>query len=261
MSKSSRKKEAKVARTRNIIIGAVIVFAVVVVGYGVLYSTGVTQGEFIAGEHYRVLDVPDRRRSGAPIEVREFFSYGCVYCKEFDPLIEGWLATAPADIHFARVPVAFSPAWVLLSQTYLTLQKLDILAENHTRLFRQIHDRRQIFQSAEEIADFIDGNGTTSAAFLRVFNSAEVRRKLRDIESAQRAIGISGVPTLMVAGKYVVTMDHGRKTALDIVDYLIAREQAASSSAAAAPTEDAAAPTEAAAAPTEKDTAPRQTDT
>jgi thiol:disulfide interchange protein DsbA len=122
--------------------------------------------------------------------------------------------------------VAFSPQWVLLAQTYLTLKELDILTENHTRLFRQIHDNRQTFQSGEEIADFIDGHGTTRSAFLRVFNSTAVRRQIGEIDSAQRAVGIASVPTMVVGGKYVVSMDLGRKTALEIVDFLIAKEQA-----------------------------------
>jgi thiol:disulfide interchange protein DsbA len=243
-SKSEKKKEAKVARARHLIVGAVLVIAAAIASYGLLYSSGVTQGEFVAGTHYKVLDIGNRQRPGAPIEVREFFSYGCVHCKNFDPLIEQWLETAPADISFSRVPVAFSPQWVLLAQTYLTLKELDILSENHDRLFRQIHDNRQTFQSGEEIADFIDGHGTTSSEFLRVFNSTAVRRQLGEIDSAQRVVGISSVPTMVVAGKYVVSMDLGRKTALEIVDFLIAKEQATAlggDTGAAADDADAAA--------------------
>ncbi len=78
------------------------------------------------------------------------------------------------------------------------------------------------------VADFVDGNGTTRAEFLRAFESADVRRATRDAERRQREVKISSVPTLVVAEKYVVNMDPGRKAALDIADHLINLELASS---------------------------------
>ena len=106
---SKKKSDQKVARIRNAVIAFVAVVVALVIGYGLLYSTGVTEGEFVAGEHYRVLENAERRRPGAPIEVREFFSYGCIHCKNFDPLIEAWHADLPKGVSFARTAVSFSP--------------------------------------------------------------------------------------------------------------------------------------------------------
>jgi thiol:disulfide interchange protein DsbA len=211
----------------------VAVVIVLVIGYGMLYSTGVTTGEFRQGEHYRVLENAQRHRAGAPVEVREFFSYGCIHCRNFDPLIEEWRETLPDGVEFTRTPVAFSPAWTLLAQAYLTLDYLGILEQNHSRLFSQIHDRQIQFLSADQLADFVDGHGTTREEFLRAFNSPEVRRKLREADMAQRSMQISSVPTLVVDDRYVVNMDSGRKTALEIVDYLIGLEQSGAATDAA----------------------------
>jgi len=228
----SSNKGTSVLRTRNSILIFVVVVVILVLGYGTLYSTGITQGEFLEGEHYRVVDTSERRRPGEPIAVTEFFSYGCVHCKNFDPMIDEWLETLPEDVSFTRSPVAFSPVWTLLAQTYLTLDYLDIMDQNHTRLFRRIHDRATQFLSAEQIADFVDGNGASKEEFLRAFNSPEVRRRLREADAAQRSIQINSVPTLVVADRYVINMDNGRKVALEIADYLIAREQAGDTEAA-----------------------------
>jgi len=222
----SSNKGTSVARTRNTILIFVVIVVILVLGYGTIYSTGVTQGEFLEGEHYRVVDTTERRRPGAPITVTEFFSYGCVHCKNFDPMIDEWIETLPEEVDFARSPVAFSPVWTLLAQTYLTLDYLNILKQNHTRLFSRIHDRGIQFLSAEQIADFVDGNGASKEEFLRAFNSPEVRRRLRETDAAQRMIQINSVPTLVVADRYVINMDNGRKVALEIADYLIVREQA-----------------------------------
>lgn len=222
--KSSNRKtsEQRVARVRNSILGGVAAIAILVAGYGMLYSSGVTQGEFIEGDHYQVLDNPVRRRPGEPIKVQEFFSYTCIHCKNFDPLIEQWQLNQSSDtVTFSRSPVIFSPTWTTLGKTYHTLVKLGILEANHSRVFRQIHDNRQEFNSADEMADFIDGNGASKQEFLEAFNSPDVRRAMRDSDVAQRATSIRTIPTLLVAGKYTITMNNGRQTALEVLDHLI----------------------------------------
>ncbi len=222
---SRKSREERVNRVRNSILGGVAAISLLVVGYGLLYSTGATQGEILEGTHYRILDSYDRRRPGEAVKVQEFFSYGCIHCKNFDPLIERWLTDLPEGVSFSRSPVAFSPSWTLLAQTYFTMEYLKILDANHTRLFRQIHDNRRQFMSADEVAEFIDGNGATKEEFLRAFNSPDVRRAIRESDADQRNLAIASVPTMVVAGKYVVNMDNGRKVALEVVDHLLMLEQ------------------------------------
>jgi thiol:disulfide interchange protein DsbA len=232
-----KKKSPNVALIRNLIIGVVVLLAATVIGYGLLYTTGATQGEFVAGEHYQLIDTAERRRPGANVEVVEFFSYACVHCKNFDPLISEWLQTKPDNVDFARVPVTFSPQWILLAQAYYTLVALDILEENHDRVFRRIHNTRRMFDGAESFAEFIDGNGATAAEVMAAWNGAEVRQMLREGEALQRQIVISAVPTLVVNGRYLVSMDVGRKVALEVVDHLIALEQGDTPGAAATRTD------------------------
>ncbi len=156
--------------------------------------------------------------------VREYFSYGCIHCRNFEPLLDEWRATMPEGSTFERSPVAFSPDWQLLAQTYFTLKRLNALEQNHMRLFRAIHDNGRQFATPDTMADFVDGNGTTRDEFLRMFNSPDVRRDLRDADAIQRNIVISSVPTLVVADEYVVNMDVGRKQALDVVDHLLTQQ-------------------------------------
>ncbi len=222
---SRKSREERVKRVRNGILVGVAAVSLLVLGYGLVYSTGATQGEILEGTHYRILDSYDRRRPGEAVKVQEFFSYGCIHCKNFDPLIEQWLTDLPEGVSFSRSPVAFSPSWTLLAQAYFTMEYLKILDANHTRLFRQIHDNRRQFMSADEVAEFIDGNGATKEEFLRAFNSPDVRRAIRESDADQRGLSITSVPTMVVAGKYVVNMDNGRKVALEVVDHLLTLEQ------------------------------------
>lgn len=218
------RRDRQVSRVRTTIIIAVAVVVAAVVGYGLLYSSGVTEGEYRAGTHYEVIEDAPRRRPGAPIRVREFFSYGCIHCRNFDPLIEDWKTGLPEGVVFERTPVAFSPAWTLLARTYLALEASDALEANHDRLFRAIHDQGRQFLTPEMLADFVDGYGVSKADFLRAFESSGVRRKALEAEADQRRLQIASVPTLVVDDRYRVSMDVGRKTALAVVDHLIASE-------------------------------------
>lgn len=212
---------------RHIAIGISLFVAGVLIG-GLLYSTGSVDSEdIVEGAHYEVVADAPRRRPGAPVTVTEFFSYGCVHCRSFDPLIEDWREGLGEGAAFERVPVAFSPEWAVLGQAYLALRQAGALEENHERLFRAIHDNGRQFLNAEQIADFVDGRGISRAAFLNAYESAEVRRALARNEARLSQLGISSVPSLTVADKYRIKMDIGRRQALEVADHLVAVEQAA----------------------------------
>jgi len=221
------RKERQVIRIRNTIIGVVAAIIVIVVGYGLVYSTGLTEGEYQAGTHYDVIDDARGRRPGEPIEVREFFSYACIHCRNFDPMIEDWQARKPDGVEFRRTPVTFSPVWALLARTYLALDEMGALEQNHERLFSAIHDQGRQFLSAEMVADYVDGYGVSREAFLRAFDSTAVRSRFRQAERDQRELGIASVPTLVVDDKYRIGMEVGRRAALDVLDHIIAMEQSA----------------------------------
>ena len=121
----------------------------------------------------------------------------------------------------------------MLGRTYITLEALDILDENHTRVFRAVHDQRKQFLTAEMMADFIDGNGTDRDTFLEKFNSSEIRTAAAKMDSETRRYGVNSVPTLIVGGKYIVNMGLGRKLALDIVNHLVLKIQADETAATA----------------------------
>jgi protein dithiol oxidoreductase (disulfide-forming) len=219
-----RKKDAQVARVRNAILALAALIVIGIVVYGIVYTTGITDGEFQAGTHYEVIEGASPRRPGEPVRVREFFSYGCVHCRNFDPMIESWKRTMPEGVVFERTPVAFSPMWTLLAQTYYALDEAGALEQNHDRLFRAIHDSGRQFLTTEAMADFVAGHGITREQFLESFGSPSVRRKVRDAEILQRDLRISSVPTLVVADRYRVGMDVGRRRSLDVTDHLIAQE-------------------------------------
>ena len=216
----------KVETTRNAIFGVIIAIGVALVGLGIYLSSGLAQNATpTEGEDYALIENADRIRIGDPINVYEFFSYGCVHCRNFDPELEEWLLTTDEDVAFSRKPAAFSRTWTLLGQGYLALEQADALEGNHAKLFSAVHDFGKTFRSGQEIADYLDSETLPAAEFMRAFNSPKVRRKLSQAETDSRRYNVQSVPTMIVAGKYAVDMGNGMQRALEVVDYLIGQER------------------------------------
>ncbi|MDB9797938.1 thiol:disulfide interchange protein DsbA/DsbL [Pseudomonadales bacterium] len=216
----------KVETTRNAIFGVIIAIGVALVGLGIYLSSGLAQNATpTEGEDYALIENADRIRIGDPINVYEFFSYGCVHCRNFDPELEKWLVTTDEDVAFSRKPAAFSRTWTLLGQGYLALEQADALEGNHAKLFSAVHDFGKTFRSGQEIADYLDSETLPAAEFMRAFNSPKVRRKLSQAETDSRRYNVQSVPTMIVAGKYTVDMGNGMQRALEVVDYLIGQER------------------------------------
>jgi len=228
--KSAAKNSAadkKVTRLRNgIIIGLALIVGLVV-GYGVLYSTGATDtlstDGYSEGDHYDLIDGVEPRRSGSTVVVTEYFSYGCIHCKNFDPLVEAFKPTLPEGARLEQVPVTLNPSWALLGRAYLALAELDGLATNHERMFNAIHNSARQFRSAEDIADFVDGkDGVSKARFMEAYNSGSVRRRLGKVDASGRAAGITSVPSLIVDGRYRINISSvGRKQSLEVARFLV----------------------------------------
>lgn len=223
---SSKSNKADTARTAILGVVSLIVAAILGIGiYTVFFADAAVDGNFAEGTHYRTLETPLRQRSGAPIPVWEFFSYGCVHCKNFDPLIEAWKPSLADDVAFERKPAAFSPVWELLGRAYYTLDEMGTLDAQHSRLFRAIHDEGRQFLSAQMLADFCTSSDADAERFMTLFNSESVQRRMRRAQSQMREAGVNSVPTLVVAGKYIIDSRISRAQSLKVVEYLIDKER------------------------------------
>lgn len=215
----ARSQIARVNRLRTAIIaiGAVVIVALIFVG--TLYSSGrLGAGGSGAENKYRDLG---RNPRTLPIEIVEYFSYACIHCRNFDPVIEDWKTTLPAGVQFRRAHVGYSSEIALLARSHYVLAHHDALERNHTRLFRAIHDRGKRFQTAESIADYVDGFGIKRDVFLSTIKGRRISELALADDQRWREYGLTGVPALVVADNYVINMDLGRTRALEIVDALV----------------------------------------
>ena len=202
--------------------------AIVVAVFALPVANAVAE-TFVAGEHYKVLPVAVAPAEAGKVEVVEVFSYACIHCFSFDPLVEGWKAANPEDVRFERLPAIFSPDWAALAQVFYTAEVLGVLDEVHTPIFNGIHVNRVDLRNPSAAAQLLEREaGVDPNEFLEVSNSFSVRSRVQQANARGRAYRVTGVPAMVVAGKYLVD---GRSAGsnnkmLEVVDFLIEKERA-----------------------------------
>ena len=184
---------------------------------------------FVAGTHYEVLDIPVDTRDAKKVEVVEMFSYACIHCFNFDPYVKAWQARQPEDVDFRPVPAIFNDDWERLAQAFYTAEALGVKDKVHERMFEGIHSNNEDLRQASLLAPiFNELGGVNEADFNAAHKSFSVRSRVQQAKALVRAYRITGVPTMIVNGKYRVDgrMAGGNAEMLEVVDFLVAKERA-----------------------------------
>lgn len=201
--------------------------------FGVLLASGHALAEgfqYEEGTHYAVLEVPVKTRNPDTVEVTEYFSYGCPHCYRFEPLVQQWKETLPADVEFNRTPAIWRvTGYELYARTYYTALALGVLEEIHLPLFNAIHGERQRLLDLEAMTGFMAEHGVDPVEFVKTYtDSFGVKAQYQQAIARQRIYRSGGVPALIVNGKYRVEagmVGNSNVGMLEVADYLIAKER------------------------------------
>ena len=184
---------------------------------------------FVAGTHYEVIDIAVDTRDPEKVEVVEMFSYACIHCFNFDPYVKSWQARQSDDVDFHLVPAVFNSDWERLAQAFYTAESLGVRDDVHERMFAGIHTHNEDLRKAEILAPiFAEVADVAEADFSAAHSSFSVRSRVQQAKALARAYKITGVPTMVVNGKYRVDgrMAGGNAKMLEVVDFLVAKEKA-----------------------------------
>lgn len=192
-------------------------------------AMGVHAQSWQAGTHYQELSESLPTDSGDRIQVTEVFWYGCPHCYSFKPHVESWEKSLPGDVQFNLMPAILGKSWEPHARAFYALKALDSLDKAHSPLFDALAGERRPLNSASALGDFLSGIGVDRDAFVKAYDSFGVNARLQQSQSRIRAARVTGVPTMLVNGKYKVTasMAGGQEQMLDVVDYLIEKERQA----------------------------------
>jgi len=207
-----------------ITLGTVVVFALSMAVGAVAQAQS-----WVENTHYRTLDNPVRTASDEGVEVAEVFWYGCPHCYTFKPLVESWADQAPDYVNFVKLPAALGQSWEPHAYAFYALEAMGELDKVHDALFTALAGERRPLNSPEALADFVSGHGVDAEEFLNNYRSFGVRARVQQAQAKIRGARITGTPTMLVNGKYVVSasMAGGHEAVLSVVDYLVEQERAA----------------------------------
>lgn len=163
--------------------------------------------EFKKDQHYSQLEQP----IGSKSEVVEFFSFYCPACYRQEPVMKTIKQSLPQHVPFVKNHVDGMPGRNVrdeqrLTKALIAANKLGVSDKVIPAIFNGIHQsRKKAFSEAELKALFIEA-GIEADRFDKTINSFAIKahsKKMQKNTAAIRALGYSGVPTLVIHGKYV----------------------------------------------------------
>lgn len=179
---------------------------------------------------YEAVSPPQPTTNPAKVEVIEFFWYGCPHCYSFEPSLSKWLKTKPDNVDFIRIPAVFNEEWGKHAKAYYTAEALGVVDAVHSDLFDEVQKAKQenkhALETEEELAKFFVAHGVKDADFREAYNSFMVDSKIRQAPALAAKYGITGVPAIIVNGKYKTngTLAGSQEKMIDIINTLIKKE-------------------------------------
>jgi protein dithiol oxidoreductase (disulfide-forming) len=162
------------------------------------------QGGPVEGKDYVRVAQPVPMAPGK-VEVVEFFGYWCPHCNSFEPTLEAWVQTLPADVNFRRIPIAFSPPQEPYQRLYFAIEALGLVQALHRKIFAAVHVQRVRFDKDADIATWVSANGADGAKVVETMKGFAVATKMRQAKQLSDAYRIDGVPTLGIHGRYMTS--------------------------------------------------------
>ena len=190
-----------------------------------LFCSSAFSKDYQEGRHYELIE-PLPTRNPKKIEVIEFFWFGCGHCFSLEQLIKDWKSEVSSEVDFFRLPVVWNAQTKTHAKLFFATETLQV-PEAIQGIFSAIHYNRKMMLSDKEIIPFFQGYGIQEDKYLAATNSFGLKNNLRKAELFAFKYGIKGVPAFIVNGKYKVsaTREIGTEDLLDVVNYLIEKEQ------------------------------------
>lgn len=176
------------------------------------------------GQDYTLVVNPVAVPADKP-QVTEFFWYGCPHCQRLEPFIQKWETALPANTTFTRYHVNLGPHTEIHQRMYFAISALHKNKELDQKIFDALGFNPNAFAKPEDAKSFAVNNGIAAADWDKAYNSFDTNTKIADVAAMTKSLGLTGVPTLVVNGKYLVSGETAHT--LQVVNKLIEMDRAA----------------------------------
>ncbi len=177
---------------------------------------------------YETITPAQPTQSADKIEIIEFFWYGCPHCYAFEPLVDKWSKSLPKNVEFIRQPAVFNEVWAKHARAFYVAETLGVVEKVHADLFDTIQNKKEPLDSEEALSKFFVAHGVTEAQFKDAYASFGVDSKVRQAPAIAAKYGITGVPTVIINGKYKTngTVAGSHEKMIEVMNKLINQESA-----------------------------------
>ena len=192
-------------------------------------SSAVMTARYVLDTHYKAVNqVVDNETD--MIIVAEFFWYGCPHCEKFEAPLAKWEAGIADDVVLKRSPAVWNDAMVLHAKLFFIANALDRQGDIHERLFKEtiaIRAEKDLNVQQAHFAKVFSEYGLPEAEFEKQLVSFKVKGQAENAIKLMRASGLTGTPSIVVNGKYLVITDAVSTASgiMDIADHLIDQER------------------------------------
>ncbi len=191
--------------------------------------------------YYRVEPAQPTSVPPGKVEVTEVFSFACPACNAFYPIMDRLRESLPPEAAVDYVAASFNPQedWVGFQRAYYAAKALGIDAKTHDAMFnavwqtgklatfnRRTRRLKRRMPTIEDVARWYHRHtGVATQRFLAAATSFGVAMKMHEANQYVLACQVSGTPTIIVNGKYRVTVASagGYNQIIQVVDWLVAK--------------------------------------
>jgi thiol:disulfide interchange protein DsbA len=181
---------------------------------------------FSVAKGYKDLTAIQPTQDVSKVEVIEFFWYGCPHCYKLEPYMKKWLKDLPKNVDFIRQPAVFNAQWGRHAKAYFTAEYLGVVDKVHADFFHAIQIKNKTLENESDLASFFLAHGVNKASFTAAFNSFNVDSNMRKAKTMGPKYGITGVPAIIINGKYLVSASTAgsNEKMITVINELIAQE-------------------------------------
>lgn len=191
-------------------------------------SLPASSGEkFSSGVHYEILDNPTTVRDPSKIEVTEVFWFGCNHCYALEPYIADWKKNVSSDVAFIKSPATWNEMLKKHASIYYTAKALGIEQQFVPAAFNTIQNEGRMLTGNTELEYFFRGFNVDKDKYKAVSTSFGVRNAVDQADKKMKQWQVTGVPSLIVNGKYRVSASRAVRTdqLFEVVDFLVEKER------------------------------------
>ena len=176
----------------------------------------------VEGTDYTVLTTPVQKtpEPKGKVNVKEFFSFTCIHCKDVDPMVEGILIPNK-KIDMSKIHVTWDATTSNYAKLNATLQLMK-LNNLYTPAFTATFARQDL-NDQTILKAFLSQNGLNADQvnkFMSTYGSFTVNSKVSEYKSQMNTYNITGTPTFIVADTYVVKPAQPERL-IEVVLYLV----------------------------------------